>query len=380
MIIEDLYSERFRDLNKVIFTRTEVKSLIASLNSLFLGKSCIITLGKESYNITLNTMEIDNREITTIENSIMDCGHDIIKIRREIVLDVERELREKKSLYNDKNRANFENLLEEADALKQHYADKLKDLILFSNQLELKEKAIELKELKIQKNQADGVLPEDLEEKLKKLESNITSADHEEKSRIALKIEQIKNKMTNMRVEKVISESKQTTSVLSRVVRAMEREVSSDEKQRKKLLEKYTESHQIAPVEGERPSLNTLKKQEENFKVYMEKARGRLKKKEAELIEKEKYLSEKLIGVGNKELIDLMKNSLDKLNQQKEENEREREMLEREKLDIVNLNERIMKIWASLEKIKKSKSFDANETIRDQINSLNLDPQNLGFN
>ena len=48
-----------------------------------------------------------------------------------------------------------------------------------------------------------------------------------------------------------------------------------------------------------------------------------------------------------------MKSTLDKLYEQREENEKEREIIEREKLDLVNLNEQIIGILINIENIKK---------------------------
>lgn len=377
MRIEDFHSESFRSLVKLEFSKSEVKEIISTLHGLLSGGECILRLGKEEYSISLYKSEklVDPRDVTLIEQSIADCGHDIIKIRKEIALDVERQLQTKRNLYVDKAKASFDAQLENIDKLKQHYEDKLKDLVLFSNQLEKREMNIELKELRIQKNQCDGPLSEDLEAKLKILENQGGLGDYEENSRIALKIEQVKNKITNMRVEKVISESKQTTNVLSRVVKAMAHEVSIDEKQRKKVLE----SHKF-PNEIEKAGLITLKKQEENFKVYLEKAKLRLKNKELEILEREKTLEEKWMKVtGNKELIEMATASVEKLRQQTEENEREREILEREKLDIVNLYEKMMRIFAIFEQMKKSKSTKEFQTLQTEIASLNLNPRSLGF-
>ena len=382
MIVEDLQSQQFRNVIKLTFTKPEVKSLINSLNRLFSGGHCAVRLGSETYNLTLHPNEtlLDEREVTVIENSILDCGHDITKIRREIAIDVERKLQAKKNLIVEKAKASFEAQLEEIEKLKQSYLDKMKDMVLFSNQLEKREMSIELKELRLQKTQSEGLLPENLEEKLKSLETVSQITDFGEESRVALKIEKIKNKISNMRVEKVISESKQTSSVLYRVVKAMAHEVSSDEKQRKKVLEKYTESQKPSPSELERVGLSTLKRQEENFRAYMEKARIRLKEKENEVREKERVLEEKwMIIPGSKELIEMTKTSLEKINLQAEENEHEREILEREKLDIINLNEKIAKIFVIFEAAKKGKNHVDFENARELIGSLNLKTQQLEF-
>ena len=291
MIIEDFRSEKFRNLKKTNLTAAELRHMISILNNLYTEGKCLIHIGKDDFEISL-IGSIDNREITIIENSILECGHDITKIKKEIAIDVESKFQRKKNQIINSITKNFENQLVELDKLKQSYADKLKDLVNFSLQLEKKEKSLELRELKLQKNNFDGRLPQNLEERLKELESFTSFAVSENEPKMALKIEQLKNKNISLRAEKVISESKQTTSVLSRILKAMEREVSFDEKQRKKLFEKYSESHTILQTDIERPGISTIKKLEENFRIYMEKARLRIKKKESELLEKEKKLNE----------------------------------------------------------------------------------------
>lgn len=382
MLAEDLWSEQCREQRKLSFTKHEILEIIGKLNSLQLGKPCILHIGNETYSLTLDSREVHAyRDVTVIENSIMDCGHDIVKIRKEIAMDVERKLQAKRNLLIDDARKNFESQLEEIEKLKATYVDKLKDLIIFSNHIEKREKKVELKELQIQKSLNNNEPTEELENKIRLLQSSVENSETEDHSKIALQIEQLKNKLTSIRVEKVINDSKQTTSVLSRLTKAMEKEVSHDEKQRKKLLEKFHESHKRMPSDLDKPSLQSLKKQEENFKLYMEKVRNRIKKKELDLAEKEKVIEEKMSQVGgSKEFLDLMKQSVEKINAMKEENEREREVLEREKLDIVNWNEKIKRVWAGIEGYRKKRDSKEGGEIRQQVNDLNINPQVFGFN
>ena len=221
MIIEDFRSEKFRNFKKTNLTAAELRHMISILNNLYTEGKCLIHIGKEDFEISL-IGSIDNREITIIENSILECGHDITKIKKEIAIDVESKFQRKKNQIINSITKNFENQLVELDKLKQSYADKLKDLVNFSLQLEKKEKSLELRELKLQKNNFDGRLPQNLEERLKELESFTSFAVSENEPKMALKIEQLKNKNISLRAEKVISESKQTTSVLSRILKAME--------------------------------------------------------------------------------------------------------------------------------------------------------------
>lgn len=382
MLAEDLWSAQFREQRKLTFTKSEIRELITQFHQLQQGKPCTLSIGSETYSVSLDNREFGEglRDFTVIENSIMDCGHDIARIRREIAMDVERKLQSKRNHFIDEARKGFEIQLEEIEKLKSTYVDKLKDLVIFSNQLEKRGKNIELKELQMQKTLNSGDLPEDLEQKIRVLQSAIDNTDSEDHSKISLQIDQLKNKITNMRVEKVINESKQTTSVLSRLTKAMEKEVSNDEKQRKKLLEKFHQAHNRAPSDLDRPSISSLKKQEENFKLYMEKVRSRIKKKEQELAEKEKLIEEKLSPVtGSKDFLDLMKQSVDKINEMKEENEKEREILEREKLDIVNWNEKIKRVWAGIEGYRKNRGSKELAEIRQQVNDLKFDPGSLGF-
>jgi hypothetical protein len=320
MILEDISSEKLRNSIKLSFTKTELKELIESLKNLYSGGHCMINLGKDVFYLTLNTNDSTNdlRDVTIIENSILDCGHDITKIRKEIALDIERSMQQKKKQYMEKATAHFEAQLEELDKLKKAYNDKLEDLVLFSTQLGKKEKILEIRELKLEKVNSDPKTAQELEEKLKDLESNCSLHMNEDQSKIELKIEQMKNKIANLRVEKVISESRHTTSVLSRVVKAMEREVSFDEKQRKKLFDKYSESH-ASNFDNTKSGMLGIRKQEEAFRIYTEKAKNRLKKKELELSEKEKLLEEQWKKISeSKDLIELMKISIDKLNMPKE--------------------------------------------------------------
>ena len=74
-----------------------------------------------------------------------------------------------------------------------------------------------------------------------------------------------------------------------------------------------------------------------------------------------------------------MKSTLDKLYEQREENEKEREIIEREKLDLVNLNEQIIGILINIENIKKNGKAEWADLVRQQISLLNLDPKQFGF-
>jgi hypothetical protein len=382
MRVEDFWSEQRRRLNKVSFTRAELYELIAGLNTMFTGKECVVQVGGTAYALTLAPSEplFDQREVTVIERSIMDCGHDMLKIRKEIALDVERQLQEKKKKFIEEVQTNIEKQLEEIEKLKQNYVDKLKELVSYSKQLEQRERNVEVKEKGAVKGMNFGDLPEDLEERLKTLEAMRNKADREDEPRIALMIEQVKNKISNLRVEKAISESKQTSFVLNRLAKAMENEVYHDEKQRKKTLEKFHQTHNRTPSDFDRATMVTLKKQEENFRVYMEKTRARLKKKESELWEREKVIEEKWAKIsGSREFIELMQSGIEKLNFLKDENERERDLLEREKLDLINLNEKIKKAWASIEQFKRVKSLENAETVASDVASIKLDPRSLGF-
>ena len=348
MIKEDFYSEKIRDIYKISFTKSEIEDLINSLYNLLKGKECIIRLGKETYNLLLNNSECLYDNTDAIENKFNYCGHDIRKITKEIKLSFENEFQEKKKNYMENERINLESQLQEAEKLKRLYLDKLKDLALFNNQLDKKKKIIELQELKMQRTQSNEIITKELEGKINSLKKISDLDGNTEKSRISLKIEQAKNKITNMRVEKCLSESQKTVSVLLRVVKAMEREFSLNEIPRKELVQKYPENTQATKTNGKerrKYRLNSLKKQEENFRDYIESVKVQIKKKEIELNEREKNLSEKgLKNPNNEELIELMKTSLDKMNEHTKNNEHEKEIFEKEKINIINLNEKIMKI------------------------------------
>ncbi|OMJ94264.1 hypothetical protein SteCoe_2603 [Stentor coeruleus] len=384
MVVEDFLSDKYRSVKKVVYSKSELLQLVQNIKGVLNGKKCILQIGGESFEAMLSSAEVpyDFRETTFIENSIMDCGHDIMKIRREIALDVEIKLQAKKNRVIEQAKANLESQLEELDKLKQSYLDKLKSLVVFNQELEKREKHLAAIEGLSRKYIEDEDMPEDPQERLKILEGLLEKAQGEEEiSKISQQIDQLKSKISILRAEKVISESKLTTNMFSKIVKAMEKEVSNDEKQRKKLLEKHMKKQNTEPFESEKVNQLSLKKLEENFRVYMERARNRIKKKEAEILEKERNIEENWMRVtGCKELIELMRSNIEKLNILKEENEKERELLEREKLDIVNMNEKISKVWAGIESYKKYRKEEDEESIKDQINNLGINQKNLGFN
>lgn len=384
MIVEDFLSEKNRSVKKVVYSKSELLELVQNIKGVLNGKKCILQVGGECFEAMLSSAETpyDFRETTFIENSIMDCGHDIMKIRREIALDVEIKLQAKKNRVIEQAKANLESQLEELDKLKQSYLDKLKSLVVFNQELEKREKHIAAMEGLSRKHIEDEDMTEDPQGRLKTLEGLLEKAQGEEEiSKISQQIDQLKSKISILRAEKVISESKQTSNMFSKIVKAMEKEVSNDEKQRKKLLEKHMKKQITEPFESEKIGQLSLKKLEENFRVYMEKTCNRLKKKEAELLEKEKNIEENWMKVtGCKELIELMRNNIEKLNILKEENEKERELLEREKLNIVNMNEKIAKVWAGIESYKKYKNEEDAQSIKDQISNLGINQKDLGFN
>ena len=380
MALEDLWSDQIRQIVKLSLNKSEINYIINQLKALSSDNQLVLKLGTETFSLTLDKSEVPAfKDPTITENSIIEFGHDIMKIRKEITLDVERSLKAKKNQLIEEARKNFEIQLGKFEQIKTEYEEKLKECILYSTQLEIREKNIELKELEIKKNSSSGE-SEEIEKKMQELKRIIDSAEILEQPKIALQIEQLKNKQVNLRTEKAINESKQTTSVLSRLTRAMEKEVSHDEKERKKVLEKFHATHNRLPSDFDRPSLQSLKKQEENFKLYMERVKTKLKAKEAELVEKEKAIDEKLVKItGSKEFVDFMRQSVEKINIMKDEIDVERELIEREKLDIVNWNEKIKRVWAAMENYKKSRNTaDINE-ITEQVKALGIDPNRLGF-
>lgn len=380
MTLEDLWADHVRSQVKLTITRSESNFLISQLQSLSAEHAVVLKLGSETFSITLDKSEVPAfKDITMIENSIIDCGHDILKIRKEIAIDVERSLKAKKNQLIEEARKNFEAQLDKFEQIKSEYEEKLKECILYSNQLELREKNIELKELEIRKNSNSGE-HEEIDRKMQELKTIIESAEIVEQPKIALQIEQLKNKQVNLRTEKVINESKQTTSVLSRLTKAMEKEVSHDEKQRKKVLEKFHAAHNRLPSDLDRPSLQSLKKQEENLKVYVEKVKSKLKAKEVELLERERAIEEKWVKItGSKEFVEFMRQSVEKINAMKDEIDKEKEVMEREKLDIVNWNEKIRRVWAAIENYKKTRSSNEAHEIAEQVKGLGIDPKRLGF-
>ncbi|OMJ92247.1 hypothetical protein SteCoe_5016 [Stentor coeruleus] len=384
MIVEDFLSDKYRSVKKIVYSKSELLQLVQNIKGVLNGKKCILQIGGESFEAMLSNADVpyDFRETTFIENSIMDCGHDIMKIRREIALDVEIKLQAKKNRTIEQAKANLEFQLEELDKLKQSYLDKLKSLVVFNQELEKREKHLAAREGLSRKHIENEDMPEDPQERLKVLESLLEKAQEEEEiSKISQQIDQLKSKISILRAEKVISETKQTSNMFSKIVKAMEKEVSNDEKQRKKLLEKYMKKQNTESFDSEKINQLSLKKLEENFRVYMEKARNRIKKKEAEVLEKEKNIEENWMKVtGCKELIELMRSNIEKLNILKEENEKEREMLEREKLNIVNMNEKIAKVWAGIENYKKCRKAEDEQSIKDEISNLGINQKDLGFN
>jgi hypothetical protein len=158
----------------------------------------------------------------------------------------------------------------------------------------------------------------------------------------------------------------------------MEKEASHDEKERKKQLDKLHAAHNRIPSDFDKPSLASLRKQEENFKIYMEKTKSKLKLKESELNDREKAFQDKWVKItASQDFVEFMRLSVEKINSMKAENEQEREVLEREKLDIINWNEKIRRVWASIESYKKSRST---AEINEQIRGLGIDAKKLGFN
>ena len=380
MTLEDLWAYQVRSQVKLTLTKSESNYLVSQLQSLSPDHPVVLKLGSETFSLTLDRSEVPAfKDITMIENSIIDCGHDILKIRKEIAIDVERSLKAKKNQLIEEARKNFEAQLDKFEQIKSEYEEKLKECILYSNQLEIREKNVELKELEIRKNSNSGE-HEEIDKKMQELKLIIDSAEILEQPKIALQIEQLKNKQVNLRTEKVINESKQTTSVLSRLTKAMEKEVSHDEKQRKKVLEKFHAAHNRLPSDLDKPSLLSLKKQEENLKVYVEKVKSKLKVKEVELLEREKAIEEKWVKItGSREFVEFMRQSVEKINAMKDEIDKEREVMEREKLDIVNWNEKIRRVWAAIENYKKTRSSTEAHEIAEQVKGLGIDPKRLGF-
>ena len=277
MALEDLWSDQIRQIVKLSLNKSEINYILNQLKTLSSDNQLVLKLGTETFSLTLDKSEVPAfKDPTITENSIIEFGHDIMKIRKEITLDVERSLKAKKNQLIEEARKNFEIQLGKFEQIKTEYEEKLKECILYSTQLEIREKNIELKELEIKKNSSSGE-SEEIEKKMQELKRIIDSAEILEQPKIALQIEQLKNKQVNLRTEKAINESKQTTSVLSRLTRAMEKEVSHDEKERKKVLEKFHAAHNRLPTDFDRPSLQSLKKQEENFKLYMERVKTKLK-------------------------------------------------------------------------------------------------------
>ena len=380
MTLEDLWSDQSRKQVKLSLTNSEISYIINQLKALSSDHQLALKLGGETFCLTLDKSAGPAfKDPTIVENSIIEFGHDIMKIRKEITLDVERSLKAKKNQLIEEARKNFEIQLGKFEQIKADYEEKLKECILYSTQLEIREKNIELKELEIKKNSNSGE-SEEIEKKMQELKLIIDSAEILEQPKIALQIEQLKNKQVNLRTEKAINESKQTTSVLSRLTRAMEKEVSHDEKQRKKVLEKFHAAHNRLPSDFDRPSVQSLKKQEENFKLYMERVKTKLKAKEVELAEKEKVIDEKLVKItGNKQFVDFMRQSVEKINIMKDEMDIERELIEREKLDIVNWNEKIKRVWTAMENYKKNRNPADMNDITEQVKVLGIDPNRLGF-
>ncbi|OMJ83951.1 hypothetical protein SteCoe_15049 [Stentor coeruleus] len=380
MVAEDFWSEKAQS-KTLHLSKDETLELIHSIKKILNGKSTTFHIGDDCYEIIISNLDPthDYRETTIIENSIIDCGHNIVKIRKEIALDIEKKLQENKNRIIEQAKANLDSQLEELDKLKQDYVEKLRKLAILGQELDKREKILTEKEGLGRKNIGDD-LPEDPNERLKVLEKMMEIVSGEEKMRINHQINQLKSRIMNLRAEKVISESRNASSRLSKMVKTMEKDVWSDEKQRKMLLDKYTKKHSTQGLEQEKVAMLSLRKQEENFRVYMEKAQQRIKKREEELLEKERNIEENWMKVsGCKELIELMRNNIERLNVLKEQNDNEREVLEREKLDIVNMNERIVKVWSGIEEIKKSKNLEGINDIKEQIDALNIIPKDLGF-
>jgi len=216
-------------------------------------------------------------------------------------------------------------------------------------------------ETPISRDQALKNMQGELMEAEKLLEDNECKED---KQKLVMKIDSLKNKIATLRGQKALFESNRSSRLISTMMRTMEKEVNYEEHKRKAQLERFTNKKN-----PNRDSIDLTKVQIENLKKPLkveaveEKALntqkngiGRimedrqvldfrkhlLEKREQEVHVRELMLQETWMKLPNsKDLIETVNLALSKLTAQKRELDDERLLFEQEKIEMLKIRDKL---------------------------------------
>lgn len=207
------------------------------------------------------------------------------------------------------------------------------------------------------------------QEELKALEMTLNETDDAElSSKLAIKIDQLKNRIATLRGQKALFESNRSSRLISNMMKTMEKEVNYEENKRKQQLERFTKKNnnkndevpskvmemispaatRIFSTEASTPrSLNSSKgffnTQQQDEKQLLTLKKEILLKREKEITKREQILQETWMRVpGAKELIENVNLTLSKLTVQKDELDSEREAFELEKIEMFKMRNKFL--------------------------------------
>lgn len=216
-------------------------------------------------------------------------------------------------------------------------------------------------ETPISRDQALKNMQNELMEAEKLLED---SECKEDKQKLVMKIDSLKNKIATLRGQKALFESNRSSRLISNMMRTMEKEVNYEEHKRKVQLERFTnkKNPNRDSVELSKVQIENIKKVtkvegvEEKVENHQKSGIGRLmedkqildfrknllEKREQEVHARELMLQETWMKLPNsKDLIETVNLALSKLTAQKRELDEERLLFEQEKIEMLKIRDKL---------------------------------------